>query len=78
MKQEVRIQLDVSISLNAKYSDDEVRDIVLRGADIVWPNNEKYIRALRYAEERHIYGAGEIKWQTIYETAVERPFNNQH
>lgn len=65
MKQEVRIQLDVSITLNAKYSDDEVRDIVLRGAGIVWPNNEKNIHALRYAEERHIYGAGEIKWQTI-------------
>jgi hypothetical protein len=66
MKQEVRIQFDVSITLDAKYSESEVRDIVLRGARSAWPNNEKHIQALCYAEERHIYNDLSIEWQTIH------------
>ena len=65
MKQEVRIQLDISITLDAKHSEEEVKDIVLRGASRAWPNNSKHFNALRYAEERHIYHGDSIQWQTI-------------
>ena len=72
MKQEVRIQLDISLTLDAKHSDDEVKDIVLRGASNAWPNNGKHFHALRYAEERHLYHGDSIHWQTIFanETSV--------
>lgn len=72
MKQEVRIQLDISLTLDANHSDEEVRAIVERGARNAWPNNSKHFHALRYAEERHIYHEDSIQWQTIFadETSV--------
>jgi hypothetical protein len=67
MKQEVRIQLDVSLTLDAKHSDEEVRAIVERGARNAWPNNHKHFHALSYAEERHIYHHySTIQWQPIF------------
>ena len=74
MKQEVRIQLDVSLTLDAKHSDEEVRDIVERGARNAWPNNYKHFHALRYAEERHIYHGKDIQWQTI----IRKEHNRRH
>lgn len=65
MKQEVRIQIDISITLDAKHDDRAVRDIVERGARNLYPNNYGHLHSLRYAEERHIYGPGEIEWQPI-------------
>lgn len=73
MKQEVRIQLDVSLTLDAKHSDDEVRAIVERGARNAWPNNYKHFHALRYAEERHIYHHQTIQWQTLFANDTNHP-----
>jgi hypothetical protein len=74
MKQEVRVQLDVSLTVDAKHSDAKVRDIVESGIRNAWPNNYKYIHDLRYAEERHIYQGKRIRWQTIF--ARLRPHPN--
>jgi len=71
MKQEVRVRLDVSLTVDAKHSDAKVRDIVESGARSAWPNNYKHIHELRYAEERHIYHGNKIRWQTIF--ARDRP-----
>jgi len=74
MKQEVRIKLDVSITLDAKHSDEEVRAIVERGARAAWPNNYKYFHSLRFAEERHIYHRRDnrIQWQSIFKPEVDK------
>jgi len=71
MKQEVRIKLDVSITLDAKHSDEEVRAIIERGARAAWPNNYKYFPSLKYAEERHIYHNQRIQWQSIFDPEEE-------
>jgi len=73
MKQEVRIQLDVSLTLDAKHSDQEVLAMVERGARNAWPNNHKYFHALRYAEERHIYHGKDIQWQTLVRRPISGP-----
>ena len=65
MKQEVRIVFEVSLTVDAKHDDQEVRAIVERGARSAWPNNYKHLHELRYAEERHIYHGEDIQWQTI-------------
>jgi hypothetical protein len=66
MQQEVRVRLDVSLTVDAKHSDAKVRDIVESGVRNAWPNNYKHIHELRYAEERHIYHSKTIRWQTIH------------
>jgi hypothetical protein len=70
MKQEVRVRLDVSVTVDAKHSDAKVRQIVESGVRTAWPNNYKHIHELRYAEERHIYNGTyprkKIRWQTVY------------
>jgi hypothetical protein len=70
MIQEVRVRLDVSLTVDAKHSDAKVRSIVERGVRNAWPNNYKHINDLRYAEERHIYQGKRIRWQTIFSAEI--------
>lgn len=69
MKQEVRIQLDVSIELDAKYDAKTVREIVERGARKAFPNNHRWLNRLRFAEEAAIYsheeGHAGVEWTSI-------------
>jgi hypothetical protein len=67
MKQEVRIQIDVSIQLDAKYTATEVRDIVERAARSVARNNDRTFTQIRFAEEAQIYSteSGQIEWTDI-------------
>ena len=53
MKQEVRIKLDVTIELDAKYSTDEIKRIVHR--NVGYKNNHKTINNLMFMEEEAIY-----------------------
>lgn len=67
MNQEVRIQIDVSITLNANYSAAEIAAIVERGARRCFPNNDKVFHSLRFAEEDAIYSRrrDRIAWTPI-------------
>ncbi len=55
MTQEIRVRLDVSLTVNAKHSTERIRKIVEAGARAAWPNNYKHFHGLQFAEERDIY-----------------------
>jgi hypothetical protein len=65
MNQEVRVKLDVSLTVNCRYGTEELREMIERGVREAFPDKWKYIHELRYAEERHIYHSKNIRWQTI-------------
>ena len=72
MEQEVRIKMDISITIDAKYDAKELEDIIRIGAYKAFPNNSSYIHALKYAEEADIYSTsdGEIRWSVLFNHAV--------
>lgn len=66
--QEVRVQIDVSITLKARYTSDEVKRIVTDGARRVFRNNAGVMNGIRFAEEAAIYQADStaaINWVTL-------------
>lgn len=65
--QEVRLRLDVSLTINAKHNRQKLRDILERGIRSAFPNNHKHFNAVDFAEEADIYstGGGEIKWEDL-------------
>ena len=74
IEQEVRVQIDVSITLNAKYDAAEVRRIVERGARSVFGNNYRVFRSIRFAEEAEIYSAdveAAIRWSNLVNPQIE-------
>lgn len=53
MKQEVRLKLDVSLTIDAKHGRDEVRNILRRGIRCMFINNDKvYNSATSYYTAR--------------------------
>jgi hypothetical protein len=66
MKQEVRLKLDVSLTIDAKHGTDELRDIIERGIRQMFPNNHKKYNAVSFAEESDIYGDDGIKWRALW------------
>lgn len=66
MQQEIQIKLHMSVSINAKYDEKELAEIVKR--NIGFKNNRTYIHSLSFIEERGIYSDEELsQWNTIYE-----------
>jgi hypothetical protein len=68
--QELRIQLDVSVTIKCKHTAEEVRAMVNTAVRNFMPKNWKHINALRFAEEGQIYGGKEIKWTDIHKPKV--------
>lgn len=66
MKQEVRIQLDVSVTIDVKYTTKELDDMIRRAAGNFMPNNFKSFHCLRYAEESQLYCDEPISWSAIF------------
>ena len=66
-EQEVRVQVDVSLTVATKYSAEEVREIVKRGLRGMFPNNWKQFHAAKFAEEHAIYSASRrgVVWTVI-------------
>lgn len=71
LTQEVRVLIDVSIDLDARYTPRDVRDIVLRGAKLLFRNNAGTLNAVEFAEEASIYSteSGRIQWTPIQFTS---------
>lgn len=77
MKQEVRIQLDVSVTIDCKYSRDELTRMIRNAAGYFMPNNCKRFNELKFAEESQIYspeerevddnGNNPIQWNVIHD-----------
>ena len=66
MQQEIQIKLHLSVSINAKYSEKELVEIVKR--NIGFKNNHTYVHSSSFIEERGIYSDGELSnWVTIYD-----------
>jgi len=64
MKQEVRLQVDVSLTIDAKHSRDEVRNILRRGLRCMFINNDKAYNSASFAEEADIYRPRDgVKWE---------------
>ena len=54
-KQELKLNISVSLTIDAKYSEDELREIVLRGTKAMFPNNHKEFHSITFEEEASIY-----------------------
>jgi len=66
MMQEVRVQIDVSLTVDARHSAAVVADMVERGARRCFPNNHKEFNHVRFAEEAAIYSlAKTIVWTPV-------------
>lgn len=67
MDQEVRVKLDVSITINAKHSTADLAAMIERGVRKAFPNNHKHFHSLRFAEEAALYsGSKRIRWRHIF------------
>lgn len=66
-EQEVRVLVDVSLSLNAKHNAQAVRELVERGMRGLMPRWSKTFNEVKFAEENALYGADsdEIKWTPL-------------
>jgi hypothetical protein len=67
MKQELRIKLDMSITVDCKHSAAGLAAMVERGVRASFPNNRKVIHSLKFAEEHAIYSQrrDRITWSPI-------------
>lgn len=68
MKQEVRIQLDVSVTIDAEHSRVTLLEMIQSAARTFMLNNHKVYHCLRFAEEADIYpasGTYNINWETV-------------
>ena len=66
MQQEIQIKLHMSVSINSKYDEKELAEIVLR--NVGFKNNCTYLHKLEFIEERGIYSDGELSdWVTVVE-----------
>jgi hypothetical protein len=73
MKQEVRLKLDVSLTIDAKHSRDDVRNILRRGIRCMFINNDKVYNSASFAEEADIYSNGDVKWESLLGERVNDP-----
>lgn len=73
MQQEVRVQIDISLIVDAKHSRKALRGIVERGVRKAFPNNHKHIRTLRFAEEADLYSHSQITWEVIFAHSSDAP-----
>ena len=65
MDQEIQVKLHISISINAKYDEKELAEIVRR--NLGFKNNRTTIHSLSFIEERGLYSKEELsQWNTIY------------
>lgn len=64
-KQEVRVQIDICITVRAEHDVDEIEGIIMRGVHNVFPNNPSIIHKLCYAEERDVHFESFVLWKEI-------------
>jgi len=73
MKQEVRLKADISLTINAHHTEQDIREILMRGIYNAFPNNPLQVNELMFAEERDIYwDAHQVKWTNITEEYKEK------
>ena len=66
MKQEVRLKADISLTIKAHHTEQDIREILMRGIYNAFPNNPLQVNELMFAEERDIYfDARQVKWTNI-------------
>jgi hypothetical protein len=71
-KQEVRLKLDISLTIRAEHNVKEIRDILMRGIYNSFPNNPLIVNELAYAEERDIHFESFVKWTDITDEYKEK------
>jgi hypothetical protein len=73
MKQEVRLKLDVSLTIDAKHDRNQLSKIIERGIRCMFPNNHKVYNSAYFAEEADIYSNGDVKWESLLGERVNDP-----
>jgi hypothetical protein len=70
-EQEVRVQVDVSLTLSTRHDAATVQAIVERGLRGMFPNNHKVFNSARFAEEAAIYSSPSprIRWICLHRPA---------
>ena len=65
MKQEVRLKADISLTIKAQHTEQDIKEILMRGIYNAFPNNPLIVNELMFAEERDIYSDTQVKWTNI-------------
>ena len=65
MKQEVRLKADISLTIKAHHTEQDIKEILMRGIYNAFPNNPLQVNELMFAEERDIYFDTQVKWTNI-------------
>ena len=65
MKQEVRLKADISLTIKAHHTEQDIKEILMRGIYNAFPNNPLIVNELMFAEERDIYSDPQVKWTNI-------------
>jgi hypothetical protein len=63
--EELRIQLDVSLTVRRDITPEEVLKLVQEGAARAFPDHHNTVNSLRFAEEGQIYIEDEIQWTSV-------------
>lgn len=64
-KQEVRLKADISLTIKAHHTEQDIKEILMRGIYNAFPNNPLQVNELMFAEERDIYFDTQVKWTNI-------------
>ena len=66
-KQEVRLKVDISLTMRAEHSEEQIREILMRGIYNSFPNNPLVVNEMMFAEERDIYFDTQVGWTNMTE-----------
>jgi hypothetical protein len=71
-KQEIRLRVDISITLRSEHMEQEIRQILMRGVYNAFPNNPLIVNEMLFAEERDVHFTDQVRWTNITEQYKEK------
>jgi hypothetical protein len=71
-KQEIRLRVDISITLRSEHMEQDIRQILMRGVYNAFPNNPLIVNEMLFAEERDVHFTDQVRWTNITEEYKEK------
>jgi hypothetical protein len=71
-KQEVRLRVDLSLTLRSEHTEGDIREILMRGIYNAFPNNPLIVNEMLFAEERDVHFDTRVRWTDMTEEYKQR------
>lgn len=71
-KQEIRLRVDISITLRSEHMEQDIRQILMRGVYNAFPNNPLIVNEMLFAEERDVHFTDQVRWTNMTEQYKEK------